>query len=280
MAALLLLLLDELHLQHLLLAALAFEAGVIAAPQGQPGIVEVEDVIGHFVEQVAVMADDEHGRGIMGEIVDQPERAFEIEIVCRLVEQQDVRLREEHGRERHAHAPAAGELRQGARLRLVVEAEAGQNARRPRRCGMGVDVDEARVDFGDPVRIGGGLRLRHERRALAVGIKHEVDQGAGATGRLLLDASEAGVAGQLDGAALGPEFARDHAKKGGLAGAVAPHKADPRPVGQGRSGAVEQNARAEPIGEVVNVEHGPLSGMGGEARQPPRGLPPPVQCPR
>ena len=41
----------------------------------------------------------------------QPERAFEIEIVGRLVEQQQVGLGEQRGGERHAHAPAAGEFR-------------------------------------------------------------------------------------------------------------------------------------------------------------------------
>ena len=44
----------------------------------------------------------------------EPQRAFEIEVVGRLVEQQDFRLEEQHGAERHAHAPAAGELPAGA----------------------------------------------------------------------------------------------------------------------------------------------------------------------
>ena len=106
-AAMLFLLLHQLHLQRLLLAALALETRVIAAPEGQLGLIEMQDMVGHLIQQIAVMADDQHGRGIMGEIVDQPERAFEIEIVGGLVEQQNVRRRKEHGGEGHAHAPAA-----------------------------------------------------------------------------------------------------------------------------------------------------------------------------
>ena len=55
----LLLLLQRLALQRLLLAALALEARVAAGPQRQLAAVEMEDVVGDVVEQVAVVADDE-----------------------------------------------------------------------------------------------------------------------------------------------------------------------------------------------------------------------------
>ena len=41
------------------------------------------------------MADDDHGVRIVREMVLEPERAFEVEIVGRLVEQQQVGLREQ-----------------------------------------------------------------------------------------------------------------------------------------------------------------------------------------
>jgi hypothetical protein len=106
------------------LAALAFETRVIAAPEGELGLIEMQDMVGHLVQEIAVMADDQDRRGIMGEIVDQPERAFEIEIVGGLVEQQNVRRRKEHGGEGHAHAPAPRKFREGAPLSLMIKAEA------------------------------------------------------------------------------------------------------------------------------------------------------------
>ena len=66
----------------------------------------------------------------MGEIIDEPERAFEIEIIGRLVEQQKIGRRKEHGGERDTHPPAAGKFRKRPALRLVIEAEAGENMRR------------------------------------------------------------------------------------------------------------------------------------------------------
>jgi len=104
----LLLCLDRLALQGLLLVALALETRVSAAPERQFGAVEMEDVVGDIVEEIAIMADDEDRRWAALQIIREPQYALEIEIVGRLVEQQQVGLGEEHRSKRHAHAPAAG----------------------------------------------------------------------------------------------------------------------------------------------------------------------------
>ena len=98
------------------------------------------------------MADDEHGVRIAREEGLEPDRAFEVEIVGRLVEEQHVRPREEHRGERHPHPPAAGELGAGPRLRRRVEAEPVQDRGRPRLGRVRVDVGEAGVDLADAVR--------------------------------------------------------------------------------------------------------------------------------
>jgi hypothetical protein len=48
------------------------------------------------VQQAAVMADDQHRVGVAREVAFQPQRAFEVEVVRRLVQKQQVGLREEH----------------------------------------------------------------------------------------------------------------------------------------------------------------------------------------
>ena len=110
MGAPLLLFLQSLALQDLLFATLPLEARVAAAPEGELAAVEVKDVVGHVVEQVAVVADDQDRRGAGLEVVGEPQDAFEVEVVRRLVEEQEVGLGKKHGGERDAHAPAAGEL--------------------------------------------------------------------------------------------------------------------------------------------------------------------------
>ncbi|MNT67724.1 hypothetical protein D3C72_2058900 [compost metagenome] len=67
----------------------------------------MHDGIDGIVQQIAVVADDDDGMRITPDIVFQPERAFKVEIVGRLVEQQQVRLGKEHAGQRHPHSPAA-----------------------------------------------------------------------------------------------------------------------------------------------------------------------------
>ena len=51
--------------------------------------------------------DDQHGVRVFRQVGLEPKRAFEVEVVCRLVEQQQVGLREQNGGQGHAHPPAA-----------------------------------------------------------------------------------------------------------------------------------------------------------------------------
>ena len=104
------------------------------------------------------MADQEQGLGVAPEIVLEPQARLEIEMVGRLVQEQQVGLGEQHGGERHAHAPAAGEAGQRPLLRRLVEAEAGEDRARPRRRGMRADVGQPGLDLGD------GMGLDRARR--------------------------------------------------------------------------------------------------------------------
>ena len=189
---------------------------------------EVEDLIGDVVEQVAVVADDDDRRRAALQILGEPEHPFKVEIVGRFVEQQEVGPGEQHRGERDPHAPAAGIFGERPALSRVVEAEPLEDARRPRRRGMGADVDEAGLDFRDALRVGRCLRFRDERRALPVGCEHEFDEAFRSSRRLLLDAPDAQAPGHDDRAALRGKIAADEAEKRGFAGAVAPHEPDMR----------------------------------------------------
>ena len=107
MLALLFLLPGALGGEELRLAPLLFEGRVVALVERQPAAFEMQNMGGDVVEQIAVVADDEDARRIARQIIDEPQRAFKIEIVGRLVEQQQIGLREQHRGERDAHAPAA-----------------------------------------------------------------------------------------------------------------------------------------------------------------------------
>ena len=121
---------------------------VAAAIDRQLGLIEMQDVADAGVEQFAVVADHQHGVRVAAEVIVEPERALEIEIIGRLVEQQEIRLREQDGGQRHAHAPAAREG--GARpvLCFGIEAEPMQDGGGARRRRIGADIGQPRLDLG------------------------------------------------------------------------------------------------------------------------------------
>src|SRR5918995_772492 len=102
------LLLLELHQQRLLLAPLFLETVVITLVEREPAPVEVKNGIDRIVQKIAVMADDHHRIGIIANEALQPDRAFEIEVIRRFVEKQNVGRGEQGSRERHPHPPPAG----------------------------------------------------------------------------------------------------------------------------------------------------------------------------
>ena len=85
---------------------------------------------------------------------------------------------------------------------------------------------------------------------------HEVDERRWAAWRLLLHTAHPHRAGQGDAAALRMQVARDHVEQRRLAGAIPAHEADPAPFRQRHGGLVKQDARPEPIGQIVDVKHG------------------------
>ena len=85
----------------------ALEFVITAGVEGQPAALEMEDVTDGAVEQVAVMADEEDGVRVAGEIAFEPECPFEVEIVGRLIEKEQIGFGAEYTGKGHAHAPTA-----------------------------------------------------------------------------------------------------------------------------------------------------------------------------
>ena len=81
---------------------------VVADVVRQLAQVQVGDARDDRVEEVAIVRDEDDGVRIRAEILLEPVARFEIEVIGRLVEQQQVRTAEQQLGERDAHLPAAG----------------------------------------------------------------------------------------------------------------------------------------------------------------------------
>src|SRR6185312_5449874 len=149
-----------------MLAPRAREVLIAAAIERQPLLAEMKDVIDDLVEELPVVADEQQRVAIAAQEIGEPQRGFEIEVIGRLVEQQQLGLGEKHAGKRDTHTPAAGEIRQRLILLVVVEAEAGEDAGSARFRRMSADRGEPLVDFRDTRCIAAVLGLGEEALAL------------------------------------------------------------------------------------------------------------------
>ena len=180
--------------------------------------------------------------------------ALEVEVVGRLVEQQQVGLREQHAGQRHAHPPAAGKGGTRHVLLRVRKAEALEDRRRPRLRRPGVDIGKPRLHVRH-ARAVCRLRLRHQRGALGIRLEHGVDQRHVGSRHLLRHAADARARRQGDLAAVKRELPTDQSEERRLAGAVGPDEPDLVPVGNGGGGAVEERMALDGVRQGVDTQH-------------------------
>ena len=95
----------------LLEAALALDdvKAVVAGVELRAPVHDLDAALGHHVEEIAVVADGQHRAAEVEDIVLQPLRGAQVEVVRRLVEQQDVRVLQYQPRQVDARLFPAGE---------------------------------------------------------------------------------------------------------------------------------------------------------------------------
>ena len=97
---------------HLEAGCLRLEVGRVVALVGiERATVDLADPLGDIVQEVAVMRDGEDCSWIVLEVLLEPEDRLGIEVVCRLVEKQQVRYLEKEPAEGDTPPLAAGEMR-------------------------------------------------------------------------------------------------------------------------------------------------------------------------
>ena len=115
-------------------------AGIVALVGVVTAAIEFEHPVDDIIEEVAVVRHEDDVAGIFLQIVFQPRHAFGVEMVGRLVEQQDVRLFEQQLAERDAALLTARQVGDGgsrpagsATPPSPVRAGCRASSRRPRR---------------------------------------------------------------------------------------------------------------------------------------------------
>ena len=203
-------------LQGQALLLLLQPGGVVALPGDALAAVELQDPVGHVVEEVAVVGDGHHGAGVLLEVALQPGHGLGVEVVGGLVEQEQVGLLEQELAQRDAAALAAGERRHVGVRRRQAQGVHGD---------LEVAVEVPGVGGVDLVlhpRLLGQqlvhLVVGHGFAELGVDLIELVEQGPG-PGHALLDVAEH-VLGRIELRLLGEIADRGPLGGPGLAGEV------------------------------------------------------------
>ena len=236
--------------------ALSCECVVGAGVIDEVLILEVQNAADRAVQKLPVVADDQHGVRVFDKVGFEPERAFQVEIVGRLVQEQQVGFTEQHGGQSHAHPPAAGKGRAGHLLFFMGKPQTTQDGGGTRFGGPCFDIGQPRLHLGDAGRVSGGFGLGQKGFAFGIGAQDGVDERHLVARHLLADPSDLPTFGNGHIAGIQHHLAPDHPEKRGLARAVAPHKAHLVTGGNGDSRMFDQGAAIDGVGDVGNLEHG------------------------
>ena len=210
------------------------EIGKAAIDPARDPAVEPNRCLRKVFQEAPIVADEHDGGAEASQLGLEPFDRRQVEVIGRLVQEQDVRLRREHPRERGAPGFAAGEIR---RRLLARQPELIEDVARAMRI---VARSEPRLDISERRRMAGEVRLLRQI----------------ADGRARLREAAAAVR-------LG-EAGRDLQERR-LARAVAPDEAGPLAGPDGELRLDQERRSAEGQGDVPEVKE--RRGDGGKLRE-------------
>ena len=236
-------------------------AGVTRDPLG----VEFDGLVRHLLQEIPVVADDDHALRLAREVSFEPARRVDVEVVARFVEQHDVRRRQQQLREQNAPLLTAAEADDLAVEVLLQKAEAGEHV---------VDFVVERVgvvgreEFVQAVVLIGELLLFERvvavRHLVGDGVKFLLGRQQFVEGALRLfvqrparrelgdlpEQVEPRPGVPLDAPGFRFVLPAEDPHQRGFAGAVGPHEADPLPGVEFERNLLEERGRIVATGDV------------------------------
>ncbi len=236
----------------------------------------------HAVQEVAVVGDDDHRAVVRVQVALEPAEGLEIEVVRRLVEEEERRALEQEPRERRPHPPAPRELAERAREVRLPEAEPAQDDPRLRLEPVAAERLEAMLEVAVPrgqrlvrrrVEAGGQvlelpLDLPDFREA---GQHLAEDRAARLPGGLLGEVADRRLARPADASGVGRLDSRQDPAERGLADAVRPDQADALAPAELPRDLAEQHAIPVGLGRSLELDHPNILRTRSNSALPPGG---------
>ncbi len=240
---------------RLLFCAGALEPVIATAIQRQLAIVQMQDRGWNAVQEGTVMADDQQCARIARQIAFQPQRRFQVQMVGRFIQQQDIGFAKQRRCQRDAHPPATGKCVQRAVLHVLVKAQTCQNAGRAGFCTVAIQVNQARMDFANIRVVRFIFRRMHQFRQFDMGRDDGLQRGLAAVRLFLGNGADTVPVAGFDGPAINWNIAGDQAQQGRLAGPVGANNTNTVSIGHRGRGPVQQGSTANAVGKVFDLQH-------------------------
>ena len=245
--------------------------GIVAGVLREAPMLDLDDAFAEAVEQIAVVGNNDGAAVVAGEEPLEPADGVDVEVIRRLVQQQQRTVLEQELRERGAALLPAG---QGGHRQAIVRLLKAQATE---------DLVKARLEAVPAGRFELGARLVvpiHELFEFAprLGVSHllgnllellfeleevgedaedlVVERAVEGDGRLLRQVSNLHAAGGRDGAQVGFEIAGEQAKEGGLAGAVGADQAHGLAGVEVQRDVAQHDLRSELLGDALDAYGG------------------------
>ena len=113
---------------------------VIPGVEKRALVPDFQNAIHGNVQKIAVVRDHHKGVGIIRQIIFQPVARFQVQMVGRLIEQQQVRLGQQKFRQAQAHLPAAGKLLRRAIQIVAAKTQSAEDLARLRLEGIAIVI--------------------------------------------------------------------------------------------------------------------------------------------
>ena len=248
--------------EHQALRALLLERRIVAGVAPELAPIDVHDRLHHPVQEIAVVRHHHQRAGVAPQPILQPDDRIEIEVVGRLVEQQQVRAAHQRLREVEPHAPAAREARDGLVELLRGEAEAEKQCLGARAHGVGVGIGERRVQLAHQRAIPGRLRgseLGFQVAQRRIAIDRALGRRPLERRGLLRHVGDAPVRREFDLALVGVQLAAQQGEETRLARAVGADQPDALAGIEGEVSAFEERLRAARERDLGEADQAPDS---------------------
>ena len=220
---------------------------VVAGPVGEFAAIQVDDAGGQLFQKRAIVGDEQHCVAVLQQEFFQPADGFDVQVVGRFVQQQDIGFLHQGACQQDAAFDSAG---LGQKFGVAIQIELGQDGvhpllQLPAVLGFQLLLHLFHLGEGFVIAVGHCFQqmmvFLEQVAYIAKSRCHHIEYAAaGVLGHFLFQPGDLGARCHFHDAVVGLDLATDDLEQRGFAGAVTAHQTDALALVEGEGGTGQQ----------------------------------------